>query len=66
MIDQKHLEQKRIEVLYSFAKVRKDISNLIDAKEPNIFIEQLFDELGYLERFIKNMLDILERKKGEV
>ena len=62
MINPEHLERKRIEVLYSFAKIRKDILNIRGTDESSIFIEKLFDELGYLERFIKNMLDVLERK----
>lgn len=65
MIDIAHLEQKRVEAICAFAKIRKGIDRLSklsqdqDSKQVESLIVSVSDELYYLERLFKGMIEFL-------
>ena len=70
MIDIAHLEQKRVEAICAFAKIRKGIDRLSklsqDSERAEALSVSVFDELWYLERRFRSMIEFLinfERKE---
>ncbi len=65
MIDIAHLEQKRVEVICAFAKIRKSIDKLSklshdqDSEQVESLVVSASDELYYLERLFKGMIEFL-------
>jgi len=64
-ISKVHLEKKRVEAIYAFAKIRKGIDKLSklshdqDSKKAESLAVNSLDELCYLERLFNCMLDHL-------
>jgi len=63
MIDTAHIEKRRVEAICAFARIRKGIDTLSkmsqDPKQAELLVQQISDELCYLERLFKSIIEFL-------
>ena len=63
MINTTHIEKRRVEAICAFARIRKGIDNLSkmsqDPKQAELLVQQISDELCYLERLFKSIVEFL-------